>query len=192
MFRSYAATVAHYRALQSGAHRITEDAFEGSGLLPAPLTLRFYDARAEDAWRATWRLYRHPAGGGGWPWPLIMQTRWRRPSAFRLAIWSGPTLCRLAIGHPSKRTSGGQRSFVSLEMMEGAPFVHPLRGSVARVTALFAETYCTLLGGSRVRLIAPAPGLLGWYMLLGFRPVYRNTRPIHSEREVQDGKAEHA
>jgi hypothetical protein len=184
MFRSYAATVAHYRALQSGAHRITEDAFDGSGLLPAPLALRSYDARAEDAWRATWRLYRHPGGGGGWPWPLIMRTRWRRPSAFRLAIWSGPTLCGLAIGHPSKRTSGGRRNFVAVEIMEGAPFAHPLKGSIAEVMALFAQTYCRALGGSRVRLLHPDPALIGWYQALRFAPVYQKGAIVYSEREV--------
>ena len=153
MFRSYTDTVAHYRALQRGAHRITEDAF--APVLRAPLALDFYDARADDAWHATWRPQRHPSGAGGWHWPRIMRTRWRRPSAFRLAIWSGPVLCGLAIGHPSRRSGAGVRRFLSVEMIEGAPFSHPLRSSVAELATQFAIEYARLLRGTRVRLINP-------------------------------------
>lgn len=184
MFRPFLQTVRRFRELQDGALAITSEAVTRTGAISAPVELSLYDRAAESAWRLTWQGVEHPSGSGGWHWPDLVTNRWRRPEAFRLAIWSGSTLCGLAIGHPSKTRPVGRRHTISVDFMEGAPFPHPLRGSIALLTVTFAITYGRLLGTSRIRLVEPLPGVIETYRTMGFEVVYQGGRPLYCERRI--------
>ena len=184
MSRSFEQTVAHYRALQHMACWRAQDAIIRTGAAAAPVVLRRYDAMAEAAWHSDWQGRGHPTGSGGWNWPEIVRSRWKRPAAFRLAIWSGSTLCGLAIGHPSKRTRAGGRKTLSVNLIEGAPFAHPLQGSIRLLTVSFALSYGRMLGASRVRLVQPLPGIINHYAAMGFSIILRGGRALYCEREI--------
>jgi hypothetical protein len=184
MPRSFEETVAHYRALQEAAYSLAHEEILGAGSVAAPVVLRRYDAVAEAAWHSEWQGRRHASGSGGWNWPQIVRSRWKRPAAFRLAIWSGPTLCGLAIGHPSKTSPAGGRKTISVELIEGAPFEHPLQGSIAMLATTYATHYGRLLRSTRVRLIKPVPGVIQTYTGLGFSVILKGHRPLYCEREI--------
>jgi hypothetical protein len=184
MSRSFEETVAHYRALQHMACWRAQDAIVRTGAVPAPVLLRRYDAMAEATWQSNWQGRRHPSGSGGWNWPEIVRSRWKRPSAFRLAIWSGSTLCGLAIGHPSKTSPTGERKTVSVNLIEGAPFAHPLQGIIALLTATYATEYGRLLGSSRVWLMQPLPGTIKHYAAMGFSAILQGGRALYFEGEI--------
>jgi hypothetical protein len=184
MSRSFEQTVAHYRALQHMACWRAQDAIVRTGAVPVPVLLRRYDALAESAWHSEWEGRRHPSGSGGWNWPEIVRTRWKRPAAFRLAIWSGSILCGLAIGHPSKKSAGGRRKTLSVNLIESAPFAHPLQGVIAMLATTYATEYGWLLGSSRVRLMNPLPGVIETYAALGFSIILQRGRLLYCEQEI--------
>lgn len=184
MSRSFEETVAHYRALQHMACWRAQDAIIRTGAVTAPVVLRRYDVTAEAAWHSEWQGHRHWSGSGGWNWPEIVRSRWKRPSAFRLAIWSGSTLCGLAIGHPSKTSPAGGRKTLSVNLIEAAPFAHPLQSAIAVLATTYAAEYGRLLGSTRVRLIEPLPGVINTYAALGFSIILQGGRPLYCEREI--------
>lgn len=184
MSRSFEQTVTHYRELQVAAYSLAHEAVVQAGVPRAPVLFRSYDALAESAWHLQWEGHRHPAGSGGWNWPKVIRTKWKRPSAFRLAIWSGSTLCALAIGHPSRMSSAGTRKTLSVNLIEAAPFAHPLRASIALLATTYAITYGRQLGSSRIRLIEPVPGAIPIYTDLGFSIILKGNRPLYCEREI--------
>ena len=184
MPRSFEQTVAHYRALQEAACTLAHEEVARNGATQAPVLMRRYDAMAEWNWHLEWQGHRHPTGSGGWNWPEVMRSRWKRPSAFRLAIWSGPVLCGLAIGHPSRTSRTGHRKTISLNLIEGAPFAHPLQRSIALLTTTYATAYGWLLGASRIRLIDPLPGTIHSYAKLGFSTILKGNQPLYCEREI--------
>ena len=183
MYRSFGQTVHHYRLLQAAAHRYVVDAAARNRIVGAPLRLGFIDDGALDAWAATWAGRRDPAASGGWNWPAL-DGRLRRPSAFHLAVWSGPTLCGLALGRLSKTRPVGRKHTVSVDFMEGAPFPHPLRRSIALLTVAFAEAYGRAVGARRLRLVQPLPGALPIYLRLGFEVVYSGGRAVYCDRRI--------
>lgn len=183
MYRSFSQTVHHYRLLQSAAHRYVVDAANRNRIVAAPLRVGFIDDGALDAWAATWAGRRDPAAAGGWSWP-VLHARLRRPSAFHLAIWSGPVLCGLALGRVSKTRPVGRKHTVSVDFMEGAPFPHPLRGSIALLTVAFAEAYGRAVGARRLRLVQPLPGAMPIYLRLGFDVVHSGGRAIYCDRRI--------
>ena len=184
MARSFEETVAHYRALQEAAYSLAHEEIRGAGLMGVPVVLRRYDGTAEAAWHSDWQGRPHLNGSGGWDWPAIVRSRWRRPSAFRLAIWSGSTLCGLSIGHPSKRSPGGSRKTISVNLIEGSPSAHPLRGFIKLVAITYATEYGRLLGSTRVRLIEPLPAVIPSYAQLGFSIILKGHQPLYCEREI--------
>jgi len=184
MARSFEQTVAHYRAVQEAANSLAHEEILGAGSVAAPVLLRRYDGVAEAAWHSEWQGRHHVRGSGGWNWPEIVRSRWKRPSAFRLAIWSGSTLCGLAIGHPSKTSPAGRRQTMSVNLIEGAPFVHPLRGFIKLLAVTYATEYGRLLGSTRVRLIEPLPSVIPSYTKLGFSIIIKGHQPLYCEREI--------
>lgn len=191
MSRSFEQTVTHYRALQEAAYSLANEAVNEADVPRAPVLFRRYDAPAETAWHRHWRGNRHPTGSGGWNWPEVMRSRWKRPSSFRLAVWSGPVLCGLAIGHPSRTSRTGHRKTISVNLIQGAPFAHPLRRSIALLTTTYATAYGRLLGASRIRLIEPLPGTIHSYAKMGFSTILKGNRALYCEREIYDEGEEH-
>jgi hypothetical protein len=116
--------------------------------------LRALDASALDAftfWQGR-RVF--------WPWPE-MAADWRRgyPERFELAVWSGSTLCALALGRPSSSPS-----HLSLYYLEANPDrSHALAGQVATIVFTAMEEYATILNKGELRLVDPLPEVIRFY-----------------------------
>jgi hypothetical protein len=81
---------------------------------------------------------------------------------FEAAVWSGYTLCGLAIG----RT---RQAFCRVDYLEGSPVPnHPLRGSVAVLVSGAVIAYATAIGREEIRLVDPIPEVVPYYETLGF------------------------
>jgi hypothetical protein len=87
--------------------------------------LSLIDEAALQAWEEQWRP--RSDRPGGWNWReqrLALRSTLNR---FEVALWSGPVLCGLAIGKPSKGPS-----HLAVQLLEGNPAEsHPLKGFVA-------------------------------------------------------------
>lgn len=177
------ATNRHAASRRLAFDRVARTASE-SGLVRVPLRLTEIDTGALNAWRRTW-YGNHPSGGGGWNWDRIAKPLSRRPTAFHLAIWSGDHLCGLAAGRMSARRRSGVRHMVSLHYIEAwhSPR-NPLRGQIAFLSVMAAETYAGAFGATRIRLVDPLPGVLRIYEALGFTVAWVGERPVYCEREI--------
>jgi hypothetical protein len=179
----FSAALQRYAELRRLAYRRVER-LAGEMHVPAPVRLADIDLAALEAWRATWRQ-RHPLGYGGWNWPGIVERIRSRPSAFRLAIWSGECLCGLAVGRCSKRRTSGTRHTVSVHFLEGnADSRHPLRGFVAPIALATAEAYGAVVGASRLRLVDPLPGVFRIYKRLGFSIARSSATRLYFEKRI--------
>lgn len=173
----------HARIRQSAFEIVRREALR-SGLVTVPLRLSQCDEHTLAVWRATWNGP-HPSGFGTWEWEPILRRAWRRPTAFHLAIWSGDLLCGLAVGRLSRKRPSGLRHTISLHLVESAPSrSHPLRGVIAVLAFGAAEQYGRAHGASRLRLVAPLPGLLSWYAGLGFGIARKGGQAVYCERRI--------
>jgi hypothetical protein len=116
-----------------------------------------------------------------WPWPEIYE-HYRRnyPERFEAALWSGNTLCGLAIGRLNNA-----RDTVTLYFMEGCPDVtHPLKGTVhkAVLEAIFA--FGVAAQATRIRINDPMPGAIPLYEGLGFSLVEPLGKSAYCERGI--------
>jgi hypothetical protein len=120
------------------------------------------------AWRRTWEGC-HPSGYGAFPWERLWFGHCRyRPNAFHVAIWSGETLCGLAVG-----TLRIERNCLTLRYMESRPNdPNPLRRKVTALVAIAAEYYAAGLGLPTLEIQDPAPGLVDRYRAHGFTLAY--------------------
>lgn len=153
--------------------------------LTTPATrLADIDARALVAWERTWRTP-HASGVGGWNWRNLTEEFRSDPAAFKTALWSGEVLCGMALGHPSHRTTKGNRERLSIHYMEGNPDpAHPLKRRVAPLLLAAAEVYGRDLGASAIRLIDAIPGVLPLYLQLGFAVVRTGSGIVYCEKEI--------
>ena len=167
---SRAAAERRYAGLRSAALGQASDVFAHS-IAPIPARLSTINNTTLDAWRQHWAG--HPVRAVAWPWDVMVPDyRRHHPSRFELAIWSGDTLCGLAIG----RTGN---AYCSIEYLEGSPMAgHSLKGQVipAALTALLA--YAAVLGKGEMRLMEPFAPLVPAYEVYGFLLVEpRGERP---------------
>lgn len=132
-----------------------------SSAFATPVALTPIGAEAIDAFRACWAD--HPRRRLPWPWPeMLASCRRSEPGRFEAAIWSGSTLCGLALG----RT---RSDYCRVDYAEGSPEPdHPLKGHVIQIVATAAVAYATALGKDEVRLVDPLPELVAYYEMLGF------------------------
>lgn len=84
-------------------------------------------------------------------------------SRLELAIWHQNHLCGLMLGSTSKR-----KTIVYIRGIEGAPYKHPLKGSIIPIGVEVAETYAALLDAKEIRIISPATQLVADYEKLGY------------------------
>jgi hypothetical protein len=98
---------------------------------------------AISAWQGQW------AGGTGWNWRELRDDCFSNYKRFDLAIWYGGSLCGLALGRPTK-----SKLALKIELVEGKPGRHILKGSVA---------FCVLEAGL---CIDPLPKALRTYRRL--------------------------
>jgi hypothetical protein len=174
-----------HAALRQEAYSHTRDAAVAAGICGPALRLADIDDWALLAWRETW-TGRHPSGAGGWNWPRLVERLPHRPAIMPLAIWHGDDLCGLALGHLSRRRTGGRRLTVTVSRIERRPEppLVPLRGQVAVLAIVAARSYGSGLGARQIRLTYPDSALLGMYQRLGFRVVWKAGLPLHCEQEI--------
>jgi len=158
--RSRGAAEARYRDIRLAALKTAED-IASAQLAPRRLHLDIIAAVALEAYRNQWEG--HPRRRYPWPWAEIVEhARMNEPERFETAVWSGHTLCGLAIG-------GTRKQFCRVDYLEGSPVPdHPLRGSVTVIVLGAVVAYAAALGRAEVRLVNPLPAVLPHYEALGF------------------------
>ncbi|CCO46324.1 conserved hypothetical protein [Vibrio nigripulchritudo SOn1] len=120
-----------------------------------------------------------------WSWSEgFRQYAYRHPKRFDLAIWyANAQLCGLSIGKPTY--TGGK---LRLDVIEGAPWDHPLKSKIVEITLSSAEAYADFIGADQIRIMRPVNSrVTRYYEKFGFTlrkgkesntPTYlwRNTR----------------
>lgn len=134
----------------------------------APLAINAWTGeiglRAIQCWRATWLPgYDYIRDYGDWPWERLRQ-RFDTPERFELAVWVGGSLCGMAIG--SGASFG--RAHISVNYVEGSRTPNPLTGRILDTVDIAAIAYALAVNAPRVRIVAPAPGLLATYQTMGY------------------------
>jgi hypothetical protein len=173
-----------YARIRRTAYALVRDTELASGSVRVPLRLTDSDHRALAIWRSTW-ADPHPSGWGNWNWEALLRSAWKHPSSFHLAIWSGETLCGLAVGRVSDKDQAGVRNAVSLHFIESAhDRHHPLRGRIASLAIAAAQGYGEALQARWLRLVDPLPGLVERYARLGFTVVSGKSRVLYCERRI--------
>lgn len=87
-----------------------------------------------------------------WSWSEgTKQYCYSHPKRFDLAVWYAKAqLCGLSIGKPTYSGSG-----MRLDIIEGAPNVHPLKRRVVPISIAAFETYADLIGATQLRIMRP-------------------------------------
>lgn len=157
---SRGAAEARYRAIRLAALRTAAE-IASTQLAPLAVCLDVIGFIAIAAFVAQWDG--HPRRRYPWPWERIVDdARKNEPDRFEVAVWSGETLCGLAIGW-------SRNEFCRVDYLEGAPTPsHPLKGHVAMIVIGAAVAYATALGRGEVRLVDPIPAVVPCYEALGF------------------------
>lgn len=110
-------------------------------------------SRIQDYWIAT-KLRKV-----NWDWSKPL---YRNFKSFSLAIWSDDQLCGLAAGRARAQKSA------SIQLMEGAPDNHPVKGEVMAIALMCLERYASHIGAMEMRLMQAVPTLIPTYQELGF------------------------
>lgn len=154
------ATEARYRQIRLAALRRAQE-IAAEKHASAQLRLDLINASAlrtfQDRWEPS-QLRRY-----AWPWPKMVQDASRNePDRFEAAVWSGDTLCGLAIGWT-------RQAFCRVDYLEGSPDpAHPLKGSVAVIVFGAAVAFAIALGRREIRLVNPLPAVVPHYEAMGF------------------------
>ena len=157
---SRTAAETRYRDIRLAALRRTEE-IVATLLAPVPVALTGIGQSALDAFQEQW--VEHPRRRHAWPWSeMVRDGRRNAPDRFEVAVWSGQTLCGLAIG-PTRP------AFCRVDDLEGAPVAdHPLKGHVFAVVSGAVVAYAKALGKSEVRLDNPLKAVVPLYENYGF------------------------
>jgi hypothetical protein len=161
-----------------------EERIQNQRAITTPVRLADIDVHALDV---RWRTWTHPhwSGSGGWNWDDITRSVLRRPSAFRVAVWSGDRLLALAVGRASKRLASGRHQTLSLHFIESHPDRrHPLRNRILGIIFNAAEEYGRAIGATRLRLVDPLPGSAPLYLHVGFGIAGRYGQHVYLERPI--------
>ncbi len=172
--------LARYDAMREAALADAQQRLQAriSASLGIPIELSLIDAKALQAWQEQWKP--RPDRPGGWNWREQRLRLTSTVSRFEVAIWSGPLLCGLAIGKPSKGSS-----HLAIQLLEGSPAeVHPLKGYVAECVAEAGISYARLLEKAQLRLIQPLPGALPTYRRLQFKVESDSATPPYCFLEI--------
>lgn len=113
-----------------------------------------------------WEISESRKEDANWSWEdSIPDYSYRHPKRFDLAIWyANAQLCGLCIGKP---TFTGSR--LRLDVIEGAPINHPLKGKVVSISISAAEAYADLIGADQIRIMRPLnKDLIRYYQNHGF------------------------
>ncbi len=155
-------TIARYRLARAAALQHTEASFI-TNLPDRSIILTEIDGHAISAWKAAWKG--HANRRVAWDWSAERRAWQTTLSRFEVAVWSGSTLCGLAIGAPSKG-----KEHLTIGLLEGAPDPkHPLKGEVLLCLIEAALSYAAGLGCKELRLDRPLPAVVSRYQRMGFK-----------------------
>lgn len=100
----------------------------------------------------TWEMNPHRSADATWSWADgFRRYAYRHPKRFELAIWyRNAMLCGLSVGKPTY-TGGALR----LDVIEGSPERHPLKGQVVTLTVFAARAYAREIGADQIRIMRP-------------------------------------
>lgn len=124
-------------------------------------------------WNTGWKpINPRKKPDGGWDWALLREQyyfkkcRYAPQRRIDIAIWERETqqLCGLALGEVEKN-----RSFLTIDYVEGAPTNHPLKGHVLDLVLTIVKRYAIVLNIHELRLNDPVDGLIRHYESLGFQ-----------------------
>lgn len=113
----------------------------------------------------TWEYHegRHPDFGYDWNKNVSKYVR-RHPKHFDLSIHCHGILCGLSIGKP---TWAGEK--MRIDVIEGAPYNHPLKSNIVSVTVVAFTAYAKLIGADQIRIMEPInDGVTALYERHGF------------------------
>lgn len=166
-----------YEATRLGVYRSVEQTFRS--IIPAPLALQSMNTNTITAWQG-WPRRRTPPNGG-WNWLSWARQFCNDIDRFEVAIWSKNDLCGLALGSPSRA-----RTNLNVHIVEGAPWLHPLRGWITPLVLETAVSYGIAFGCTWLRFIEPNPRMRQQLNTLGFRYVLQTNRKLtpYSERQL--------
>lgn len=101
-----------------------------------------------------------------WSWTEGARSyAFRHPKRFELAIWyANAQLCGLSIGKPTYSGSS-----MRLDVIEGAPWEHPLKRQIVGITIATAQSYADIIGAEQIRIMRPVNELVTrYYQEFGF------------------------
>lgn len=85
-----------------------------------------------------------------WDWSFSSRYKILWPKAFDMSVWFGNTLCSLTLGRPTYKGTD-----MRLDFIERCPRNCPHAGEMFRVSLLAYETYGTLIGARKIRIMQP-------------------------------------
>jgi hypothetical protein len=179
MAQASGGVLARYNAMREAALTDAQERLRARiSAIGIPIRLSLIDEAALQAWEEQWRP--RSDRPGGWNWReqrLALRSTLNR---FEVALWSGPVLCGLAIGKPSKGPS-----HLALQLLEGNPAEsHPLKGFVAECAVEAGISYGRLLEKAEIRLLRPLPAALLTYRRLGFKVEPESPEPPYCFLEI--------
>lgn len=139
--------------------------------LTGPVRLTSIDGPALRIWKSRWQP-NLPEAVADWDWERLHAGYANDAYRFEMAIWSDEELCGLAIGKPS---NGG--TFLRVDVMQGAPILHPLKNLVRLFVVDTAIAYADCLDINELRLMRPLEPLWAIYGAMGFDLAGRTQRP---------------
>jgi len=99
-----------------------------------------------------------------YPWESVPNWKCKDPKGLDLAIWSGQKLCGLCYATPRKSTI-----CIKIVLLQSHPDrSHPLRGLIAPMALLAADTYARIIGCNEIEIQEPDPNVVPYYQKLGF------------------------
>jgi hypothetical protein len=113
---------------------------------------------------------------------MVADWRHGHPDRFELAVWSGGTLCGLAMGRPAPTAS-----HLSLYYLEGNPdSSNPLHFKVANVVITALRAYAVALGKTELRMVDPLPQAIPFYCspVMGFELVNPPSEAPYCRRSI--------
>ena len=160
------------RAYGASAQRLPSIAMQlASHELSDPVRLTSIDTHALQMWKEGWQPSL-PTELRDWDWEGLHAGYVKEALRFEVAVWSGDELCGLAIGKPS---SG--RNFLRVDVMQGSPAMHPLKGLVRWFIVDIAVEYANCLEINELRLMRPLEPLWQIYGDMGFDLAGRAQKP---------------
>ncbi|MEC8525042.1 MAG: hypothetical protein VXZ24_12470 [Pseudomonadota bacterium] len=121
------------------------------------LTLAGIDHKALNAF-ATWRQM--PERQVDWDWEFSRGYKTFYPKAFDLSVWEGNRLSALSLGRPTYHGTE-----MRLDFVERVPGTCLYAGDMFSISLLAYETYASLIGAKKIRIMNPLNDVLVKYYM---------------------------